>query len=57
MLANILIYLNEKEIRNLSEGSCQLNYGITILYQDNNWWSAALRLPTWATLVAKETKS
>jgi len=57
ILANILVYSNEKDIKAVSEQSLRFNYAIYRLYQDYSWWSAALRLPTWATLVAKETKS
>jgi len=57
ILAKILVYSNEKDIKAVSQQSLRFNYAISKLYQDQQWWSAALRLPTWATLVAKETKS
>ena len=49
ILANILVYSNEKDIKAVSKQSLRFNYAIYKLYLDYSWWSAALRLPTWAT--------
>jgi len=44
VLANILIYLDEKDIKHLSEQSVRLNYSIVELYQDNNFWKQKVEI-------------